>query len=202
MASSTGQVFTHGSGRCGKLASGDDQDVYQPTLVTILGHIKVASVAAGDQHSVFLTPNGVVITVGGGTHGSLGNGELNDVYSPCIVNGLQGTRIVEVAAAGYNTMARTKDGTLYTWGENNDSSLGLGLPIDFVYDSNDGPDETEIRIRKYFARPGIAESCASRPDTSPLGAREPQHARLTTTRRQPAYIDTFSTTAVYLTNVD
>uniref|UniRef100_A0A182NGF4 Uncharacterized protein n=1 Tax=Anopheles dirus TaxID=7168 RepID=A0A182NGF4_9DIPT len=58
--------------------------------------------------------------------GQLGNGEIvASVDHPCLVEGLAGVKIVDIAAAGWHSAAVSSFGDLYTWGWNNQGQLGL-----------------------------------------------------------------------------
>jgi len=75
----------------------------------------VASFAAGDAHSVFVSNHGDVYTVGRGLEGQLGR--PGDARSVGRVSGpLEGERIKSVAAGAGFTLAVTEDGRLFEWG--------------------------------------------------------------------------------------
>uniref|UniRef100_A0A182QBR2 Uncharacterized protein n=1 Tax=Anopheles farauti TaxID=69004 RepID=A0A182QBR2_9DIPT len=123
------ETITHLTcGECVTLACTSANGVYNiPNHTTTLPkHVRIRKVAAGFEHCLLLTTNGDVYSWGGGLRGQLGNGEIvasND--HPCIVEGLAGVKIVDIAAAGWHSGAVSSFGDLYTWGWNNQGQLGL-----------------------------------------------------------------------------
>jgi len=84
----------------------------------------VATVSAGQSHSLALLENGTVMAWGANTEGELGNGTMTESDVPVEVKGL-----IEVTAisAGYeHSLALLKDGTVMAWGENFSGQLGDG----------------------------------------------------------------------------
>ena len=45
---------------------------------------------------------------------------------PTMVTGLQGKRVVHVAAGEYHTICSTADSSVFTWGDGANGKLGLG----------------------------------------------------------------------------
>jgi alpha-tubulin suppressor-like RCC1 family protein len=80
------------------------------------GIARAATIAAGAEHTVVVTPDGHVWTWGRNEHGQLGDGTTVDHHSPAQVPGL--TNIVAVAATTYHTLALASDGTVWAWGGN------------------------------------------------------------------------------------
>ena len=118
-----GSVFTCGAGRMGQLRHGNARDVFLPQMIVLPENVVIVSVKAGYEHTVFLATNGAIMTCGRGTLGALGHGNFDTCRVPVYVAALRGVRISEIAAGGHATMARTSDGRLYTWGDNNDYVL-------------------------------------------------------------------------------
>ena len=85
-----GSVFTWGEGGEGKLGLGDeDYDVLVPTLVRgELQNKAVVQVAAGDQHSMCVTGDGLVYTWGDNDQCQLGVADVIDAYLPLLVRSL------------------------------------------------------------------------------------------------------------------
>ena len=63
---------------------------------------------------------------GHGTNGQLGRGSVGDCRSPKVVDALRHVRIVAAAAAYDHSVALAEDGTVFAWGDNGYSELGLG----------------------------------------------------------------------------
>uniref|UniRef100_A0A182PP79 Uncharacterized protein n=1 Tax=Anopheles epiroticus TaxID=199890 RepID=A0A182PP79_9DIPT len=125
-------VITHlACGECVTVACTSTNAVYNiPNHTTTLPkHVRIKKVVAGFEHCLMLTTNGDVYSWGGGLRGQLGNGEIvatNDL--PCIVQGLAGVKVTDIAADGWHSAAVTVFGDLYTWGWNNQGQLGLRDP--------------------------------------------------------------------------
>lgn len=91
----------------------------------------VVKIACGANHVVALTSAGVVTTFGNvNSNGQLGNNGTNTWHMPAAVvdanNVLVGKTIVDVAANGNVSMARSSDGLLFAWGANSSGQLGVG----------------------------------------------------------------------------
>uniref|UniRef100_A0A182KGH5 RCC1 domain-containing protein 1 n=1 Tax=Anopheles christyi TaxID=43041 RepID=A0A182KGH5_9DIPT len=101
-----------------------------PNLTTTLPrHVRIRKVVTGFEHCLMLSTNGDVYSWGGGLRGQLGNGEIvasSDL--PCIVQGLEGVKVIDIAAEGWHSAAVSAFGDLYTWGWNNQGQLGLHDP--------------------------------------------------------------------------
>ena len=80
---------------------------------------------AASTHTVFIKNDGTVWTWGKNDNGQLGDGTTTQRTSPVQVPGLSG--IVAVAAGDAHTVAlRGSDGTVWTWGKNDNGQLGDG----------------------------------------------------------------------------
>ena len=91
----------------------------------------VKAIAAGAFHSVALKSDGTVWTWGDNSDGQLGNSAIiNKSLTPVQVVGPNSigflTNIVAIAAGDYHTVAMKSDGTVWTWGYDNDGELGNG----------------------------------------------------------------------------
>lgn len=64
--------------------------------------------------------------MGSDKHGQLGLGEGGNVLKPTLVAFLSDKFVVGVAAHGHFSIALTRDGRLYSFGENTFGQLGLG----------------------------------------------------------------------------
>jgi len=84
----------------------------------------VTAVAAGWQHSMFLTSGGLVYTCGYNANGQLGQGGTggaNVLYAKQVVNL---TGIVAISAADNTGFALKNDGSVWTWGWGDRGQLG------------------------------------------------------------------------------
>ncbi|MFO7790287.1 MAG: hypothetical protein R6V32_06925, partial [Bacteroidales bacterium] len=92
-------------------------------------------VDCGENHSIALRCNGTVNTWGDNAFGQLGNNDdPNDSNTPVVVSGATGTDsltgVIAVAAGDNHSLALRNDGTVWTWGNNNDGQLGNGTTTD------------------------------------------------------------------------
>jgi len=122
-----GLVFACGDNSHGQLGIGDTEDRPVPTLVAGQLQGKTAVyVAAGDSHTLCITEDGTLLSWGYNGSGQLGVGDTENRHAPTLVTGLQGKRVVHVAAGEQHTICSTADGSVFTWGGGYRAQLGLG----------------------------------------------------------------------------
>jgi regulator of chromosome condensation len=114
-----GQLFTFGSGDCGQLAHGVDDDkdmmVKNPRLVRALQDNKICRIACGGLHNAAISTNGQVFTWGCNDDGSLGR--AGDENFPGIVTGIPKDEvIIQVVAGDVHSAALSLSGEVYVWG--------------------------------------------------------------------------------------
>ncbi|EPX64443.1 BNR repeat domain protein [Cystobacter fuscus DSM 2262] len=114
----------NGSGQLG-LGSGSNTQYNTPQQAAVLKG--VASVSAGDSHSLALRWDGTVWAWGQNNQGQLGIGSFTDRPSPVQVPRLTG--VVEVAAGQFHALALRLDGTVWAWGFNGSGQLGDGTTL-------------------------------------------------------------------------
>ena len=125
----TGDGLAHACGENddGLLGVGDTETRLVPTLVTGQLQGKAAVCAAtGDSHTLCITADGSLFSWGDSNRGQLGVGDAETRHAPTLVTGLQGERVVHIAAGGYHTICSTADGSVFTWGAGERAQLGLG----------------------------------------------------------------------------
>lgn len=135
---SDGTVWTWGDNQFGQLGhtSTDDLTNFKPKQVDGLNNIK--AVASGKNHVIAVKEDGTVWTWGFNDSGQLGYCTATDdcfksSYAPTQVklsNGNPLTGIKAAAGGGYHTVALKEDGTVWTWGYNEDGELGNGTLVD------------------------------------------------------------------------
>mmetsp|Transcript_17175 Transcript_17175/g.34405 ORF Transcript_17175/g.34405 Transcript_17175/m.34405 type:complete len:551 (+) Transcript_17175:80-1732(+) len=111
-------ICTFGSGDCGQLAFGIDDDsqtiVKRPRKVMALAHGGVRCVAAGGLHNVACANDGDVYTWGCNDDGSVGRkGGEEKLVVPMIVPGVKG---VCAGAGDCQTVVADKEGRVWMWG--------------------------------------------------------------------------------------
>jgi alpha-tubulin suppressor-like RCC1 family protein len=132
-----GAVYCWGYGLAGQLGQGDTQNYAKPGMVSALGRDN-QSVFAGDLHSCAIKQSGAVFCWGYNQTGAVGNGrsgreysfsgqaKLYNVTTPTQVLGLDGLKIVHIAATKLTTCALADVGDVYCWGSGANYELGDG----------------------------------------------------------------------------
>jgi alpha-tubulin suppressor-like RCC1 family protein len=121
-----GSLWAWGNNDRGRLGLGDTSDRDVPTRVGT--DIDWALVSAGNNHTVAIKTDGSLWAWGSGYYGQLGDGNYYD-YTTCYVPTQVGsdTDWALVSAGETYTVAVKTDGSLWTWGRNDDyGQLGLG----------------------------------------------------------------------------
>ncbi|XP_030643542.1 putative E3 ubiquitin-protein ligase HERC3 [Chanos chanos] len=120
-----GSVYTCGSNSFGQL--GHEKAGSTPELVGALDAQKILDVACGGAHSLALSEQGQVFAWGAGEVGQLGLGTVEEaVRVPRLIKKLCEHRISQVMCGNQHCIALSKDGQLFTWGQNSSGQLGLG----------------------------------------------------------------------------
>ena len=88
------------------------------------------AIAAGRDHALVLTVDGRVLAWGDNTLGRLGIDAGADPTRPTAVIGLDGARVVAIAAGWGSSFALTDDGEVFAWGWNYEGALGDGTLTD------------------------------------------------------------------------
>jgi len=93
----------------------------------------VIRVTAGQWHSCAITGSGDLYTWGVGFQGRLGHGDKEPCSVPTKVQGsLDGFVVTEVACGSFHTVALTKCGRVFCWGDNANGQCGNGSLPDSV----------------------------------------------------------------------
>uniref|UniRef100_A0AAQ4S6Y2 HECT and RLD domain containing E3 ubiquitin protein ligase 3 n=1 Tax=Gasterosteus aculeatus aculeatus TaxID=481459 RepID=A0AAQ4S6Y2_GASAC len=120
-----GSVYTCGSNSCGQL--GHSKPGTSPELVDALDAQIITMVSSGRSHSVAVNEQGQVFAWGAGEEGQLGLGIAEaTVRIPRLVKRLCEQRISQVMCGNQHCIALSRDGQLFTWGQNTSGQLGLG----------------------------------------------------------------------------
>ncbi|TMW65848.1 hypothetical protein Poli38472_003613 [Pythium oligandrum] len=115
----SGKVMTFGSGDCGQLAHGVEEDedmmVKYPRVVSLLAKTPVVRVMCGGLHCAAITREGEIYTWGCNDDGALGRS--GDENLPAKVEGFGADRPALLAVGGdSHTAVVTVTGQVYTWG--------------------------------------------------------------------------------------
>lgn len=135
----TRDLYAWGLGRYGNLGDGNKEDRDKPVLFHLRGprkpfpHKHVLQVSCGSRHALAVCTDGDVYSWGFGQNGRLGHGDQNLYAVPKIIEAFQLSdeqKIIEVAAGDSHSMARSKEGRVYSWGSGSYGRLGLGAEND------------------------------------------------------------------------
>ncbi|TDH16305.1 hypothetical protein EPR50_G00018530 [Perca flavescens] len=120
-----GSVYTCGSNSCGQL--GHNKPGTSPELVGALDTQTITMMSSGRAHSMAVNEQGQVFAWGAGEGGQLGLGTAEAaVRIPRLVKRLCDHRISQVMCGNQHCVALSRDGQLFTWGQNTSGQLGLG----------------------------------------------------------------------------
>ncbi|MGM7684313.1 RCC1 domain-containing protein [Cytobacillus sp. Hm23] len=86
----------------------------------------IKQISLGYSHSVALASDGTVFTWGDNGNGQLGDGSKTDQDSPTAITFPGDVTIKQVVTGMSHTIALASDGTVFTWGNNQDGQLGDG----------------------------------------------------------------------------
>ncbi|XP_048472974.1 probable E3 ubiquitin-protein ligase HERC1 [Rhincodon typus] len=119
-----GKLFTFGNGDYGRLGLGNTSNKKLPERVVALEGYQVGQVACGLNHTLAVSTDGMMVwAFGDGDYGKLGLGNSTAKSSPQKVDVLCGIGIKKVACGTQFSVALTKDGHVYTFGQ--DRLIGL-----------------------------------------------------------------------------
>ncbi|XP_064868559.1 probable E3 ubiquitin-protein ligase HERC1 isoform X2 [Oncorhynchus nerka] len=119
-----GRLFSFGNGDYGRLGLGNTSNKKLPEKVTALEGYQVGQVACGLNHTVAVSADGMMVwAFGDGDYGKLGLGNSTAKSSPQKVDVLCGLGIKKVSCGTQFSVVLTKDGNVYTFGQ--DRLIGL-----------------------------------------------------------------------------
>lgn len=111
-----GALFTAGSGQHGQLGHSILQDEFRPKRVEALNQKNIVKAICGTAHTVAIDDTGALYTWGKGALGRLGHGDSEDQLLPKLVSALANKSVLDVACGHAHTVALTKEGQVYSWG--------------------------------------------------------------------------------------
>jgi alpha-tubulin suppressor-like RCC1 family protein len=123
-----GTLWTWGRCNYGQLGDGTTANKNSP-VTTAGGGTNWKQVAGGAVHTAAIKTDGTLWTCGYNRYGQLGDGTIVNKSSPVTTAG-GGTNWKQVAGGYFHTAAIKTDGTLWTWGYNNNGGLGDGTIVD------------------------------------------------------------------------
>jgi alpha-tubulin suppressor-like RCC1 family protein len=123
----TGEIFTWGNNAFGQLGFRNvSVDFTYPSQVHTLQDTRIVYVCAGFAHTLAVTDKGETYGWGSNDKGQLGLEGFTATFTPTLITGLVGKKVIRVSC-GYDTsVAVTDKGLVYTFGDNSEGQLGLG----------------------------------------------------------------------------
>ena len=128
-----GRLFAFGLGKGGRLGTGDEN--HRPLPTRVLGPLSkriVTSIAAAENHSLCATAfDGGCYAFGSNGFGQLGmpsEQDFNSRLTPRRVDDLKSVFVVAVAAGDRHSVALTKTGDVYCWGDNKAGQCARSSP--------------------------------------------------------------------------
>jgi len=162
--SSNGEVFAWGYNALGQLGDGTNTDRPAPVAVVSSGALagkRIIAIAAGSGHSLALSDDGQVFAWGSNASGRLGDGTSTSRSTPVAVGGaLTGEDIVAIAAGYDFSLAVSRSGKAFGWGENGMGQLGNGTTTDSLTPVAAATDLADRRILAFATSPGAAFTVA------------------------------------------
>lgn len=174
----TGNLYVWGDGAQGQLGLGDTNFRAYPTLVRSLRSAKVCGVAAGQHHSLALSPNGLVFAFGSNAHGQLGIGQPDTKFStePVVVDKLRDLFAVQVACGSAHSLVvcrrGERDRVVFGMGLNSSGQLGIGRlgsmhsPVALEFDEGIAPHAVAsgcLSLHSFLFSQGVPLQRASLP---------------------------------------
>ena len=114
----------------------DNGSVYHCSTVTsngslsmMLSHqittgVPITHISCGADHTLLLSNTGCVYSLGLGSRGQLGHGDILDRKEPAIIEALAGVAMTMVACGSWHSLALSIYGDIYSWGWNEHEQLG------------------------------------------------------------------------------
>ena len=127
VATADGALYAFGLGKGGRLGLGDNV-THCPTPLRVTGGSlssrKVVGIAAAENHSIAVTSCGYVYTWGSNRFGQLSEDGPSRA-TPRRVEDLKNSFCVSVAAGSKHSVALSRQGEVYVWGDNTSGQLGI-----------------------------------------------------------------------------
>lgn len=143
VATAKGHLMAFGLGKTGRLGTGDEN--HRPLPTRVLGPLvrrHVVSIAAAVNHSLCSTSDGGLYSWGSDRFGQLGLGSASGsgskvrgaadgaVEQRCVprrVESMRNVFVISVAAGDRHSVALSRKGEVYCWGDNSNGQLGMTL---------------------------------------------------------------------------
>ncbi|XP_074531640.1 putative E3 ubiquitin-protein ligase HERC4 [Halichoeres trimaculatus] len=121
-----GTVYTCGCNDLGQL--GHDKSRKKPEQVVALDAQIIMAVACGQSHTLAMNDKGQVFSWGFGSDGQLGLNNFDEcVRVPRNIKTLSDIQVAQVACGYWHSLALSRGGQVFSWGQNRFGQLGLGI---------------------------------------------------------------------------
>uniref|UniRef100_A0AAR2KL31 HECT domain-containing protein n=1 Tax=Pygocentrus nattereri TaxID=42514 RepID=A0AAR2KL31_PYGNA len=121
-----GTVYTCGCNDLGQL--GHEKARKKPEQVVALDAQNIVAVSCGEAHTLALNDKGHVFAWGQASDGQLGIGSIEEcIRVPRNIKSLSEVHIVQVTCGYLHSLALSRRGQIFSWGQNKYGQLGLGL---------------------------------------------------------------------------
>ena len=125
-----GKVYSWGNNSNGQLGDGSTTGRTTPAQVAGTNISNIKAIAAGYKYTIALGSDGTIWTWGYNNKGQLGNNMQTDSYTPQQVAALSGSLMASIAAGYDHALSARNDGTVWTWGNNDNGQLGNNTTTD------------------------------------------------------------------------
>jgi alpha-tubulin suppressor-like RCC1 family protein len=129
-----GTLFEFGANDYGQAGIGFKSSAVTTATATntsgVLNGVNITSVACGVMHTVVSDSAGSVYNWGSNGFLQLGDDSVTDHYLPIKVD-IYGEKIASVYAGRFYTLALTRSGKIYGWGDNTSGQLGDGTTVQY-----------------------------------------------------------------------
>lgn len=121
-------VYAFGSNCSSCLGLGDTHSSFEPRKIEALCKKGITDISFGSgPHVLAVTAEGEVYSWGHNGYCQLGNGSSNQGIHPSSLSQFfSGQLVVKVACGSHHSLALTRDGEIYAWGQNNCGQVGTG----------------------------------------------------------------------------
>lgn len=120
-----GTVYTCGCNDLGQL--GHDKTRKKPEQVVALDAQNIVAVSCGEAHTVALNDKGQVFAWGQASDGQLGLSNMEEcIRVPRNIKSLSEVHVVQVTCGYRHSLALSRSGQIFSWGQNKYGQLGLG----------------------------------------------------------------------------
>ena len=132
------KIYVWGSNCCSELGLGNTK--YHNEPIELFLSSPILKISCGYHHTVALSINGNLFVWGSNKYGQLGLGDhinrntprellLEKIQFPLEQTACSSRRIISVSCGFNHTMALTKSGEIYGWGDNQNGQVGIGNEV-------------------------------------------------------------------------